>query len=188
MTLVPIKIKILLDNEGNNLYPRFNDIPSDLRNGMNWSNFFDAHGLGWHFDKKSGFHVSDTVNPDPCCQFGMTCVPAEFAEAAAKMFPDTVKIVSEEVFEKFYDQRAHEHEDTEFLDADVLIAIQARIALEEHGTAPTVPPSRELLEERRKCLDPSCQENRGIRKNIKKTWAGYKKTRVVKIRDTEAKP
>ena len=108
--------------------------------------------------------------------------------AAVEMFPETVKIISEAAFEKFYDQRAHEHEDTEFLDADVLVAIQARIALEEHFGAPTVPPSRKLLEERRKCLDPSCQENRGIRKNIKKTWAGYKTTRVVKIRDTEAKP
>jgi len=188
MELVPIKIKILLDPvTGDNLYPRFNDIPDQIRKGMDWSKYVMVYGLALHYDRKSGFHQEDVYNADSCCQYMMTCVPEDFAEEAVKMFPDTVSIVDEATFEMFYDRRAHDHEVTEKLDPD-LHTILARIQLERDPDAETVPLTAQMKEERRKCLDPNCQENPGIRKNLHKTWELFKTTRTIKIRKKEAKP
>jgi len=190
--LVPIKVKIVRAPDGSHGYPQFNRLPAEVRGHLDWSKFFDSHGIGWHYDKLSGFGEVDdgTVpaghrhrNDDPDCWYGATCVPEAFAVAAQAEFPSEVEILTEAEFESFYDDRAHVNEDDESLDTDVLQGILARVQLEEKGIAPA--PSAEILAKRARCLDPSDQGARGIRKNVGRKWADFKKRRGVKIKGSQ---
>lgn len=196
--LVPIKVKIVRGPDGKHQYPAFNALAPDLRAHMDWAEFLDAHGIGWHYDKCSGFGESDAVNPqvapddehrndDPSCWFGATCVPEPFAQAAAARFPALVTIISEESFERFYDGRAHLHEETEILDLQDLQKLQARLALEAMPNAPTKSPSETILKLREEMLDPD-HPRRGIRKNPRRRWADWKATKRLTVHPSQRKP
>ena len=58
MELVPIKVKILLNEKRQHKFPDFNALPADVRQGMDWAHFIDAYGTGWHYDKVCGHHRS----------------------------------------------------------------------------------------------------------------------------------
>ena len=190
MELVPVKIKICLGTNGQHKFPNFNRIPINLREGADWSQFFDRAGLGWHYDKLSGFGELDQgtdpahlhVNNDPSCWYGANCLPADFVAAAVVMFPGEVTVMTEAEWASFYDDRAHCHEETEQLDTDVLTALKARLDLEADPEAPTKPPSAEILALRAEILDPS-NDRRGIRKNKRRKWADFKMVRGVTIKD-----
>ena len=184
--LVPIQVKILRGPDGKHAYPPFNSISPEIRGHLDWSVFFDTHGIGWHYDKISGLGEADEGNPDPTCWFGCTCVPAEFAKEAVRLFPSRVEIVPEKEWEAFYDERAHAHEETEILDVEALRGLQARLALEADPSAPTVTPSEEIVDLRRKMLDPE-EANRGIRKNPNRRWASFKSKAGLSIHPDHAK-
>lgn len=192
--LVPIKVKITLGRNNKHRFPRFNLIDADLRGDMDWAYFFESHGLGWHTDSLSDIGNRDRGDPeDPHRNDelgswnGATCIPADFAEAAVARFPGTVEIISEESFELFYNNRAHAHEEEIIVDLDVLQGLKVRLDLEAMENAPTKPPSSATIQKRKEILDPESQR-RGIRKNLTKSWADFKKARGVKIRAQEAKP
>jgi hypothetical protein len=175
MKLIPIKIKITrgTDPAGKlqNLYPPFNEMPPEKRGNMDWSYYVDKEGIGWHYDKKSGFGEIDVVNPDPTVMYGCVAMPVDFATEALQRWPNLVTRLTEAEFAAFYDDRAHAHEETEKLDAQVLQAIHARVQLEAAGIAP--PPSKEILARRKECLDPEHARS-GIRRNKRKTWKQFK--------------
>jgi hypothetical protein len=184
MELVPIRIKIgraLVDGRMQNKYPNFNEIDPTIRHNLDFSFYVDAYGIGWHYDKKSGFGECDDYNEDCDCQYAMTAVPADFAKAAVKLFPNHVFLMTEDEAEIFYNDRAHDHEESEILDVPQLQGIAARVELEKAGVAP--PPSKELHALRKRCLDPDDQHKPGIRKNMNKTWKRLKERRGFKHKD-----
>lgn len=196
--LVPIKVKILLGPDGKHQYPPFNQLAPSLRGHLDWATFFDTHGIGWHYDRLSGFGVSDANDPqvpaghehsntDPSCWYGVSCVPKPFADAAVAAFPALVSLMSEASLETFYDDRAHAHEETEILDKEDLLALKARIDLENEPNAPTTPPSAEILALRARMLDPN-DPKRGIRKNRNRKWADFKVAKGLSIDQSQAKP
>lgn len=190
--LVPIKVKILIGPDGMHQYPAFNKVPPQLRGDLNWSKFFDRY-TGWHYDKLSGHGEVDQRgdaddphrNDDVKCWYGAACLPADFVEEAVREFPGLVEILPEASWERFYNERSHVHAETEILDLQDLQKLQARVALEQAGVAPT--PSAEILTLRAEMLDPD-NLRRGIRKNPEKTWEGYKTKKGITIRSQERKP
>ncbi len=204
--LVPIKIKITRKASGGHLYPGFNGdaaCVAAMSPHLDWSIYFDAEGSGWHYDRQSGLgEVCDGAhathaNTDPSTWYGCVLVPQAFANAAIAAFPTLVAAVDEDSFASFYDDRAHAHEVTEHLDADVLTAIETRIRLEqmqddeaiEAGKKPGIAaPSEAIKAARAKCLDPAEQNYHGIRTNLRKTWASWKGTKGFTIHPTYRSP
>jgi len=166
--LVPIKVKIEHGELKGHKFPEFNNLPVQARKFMDWSHYIDAYGTGWHYSEE-GFDEGRA----PEYWYACTCVPEDFAVAAADKFSGQVTIITETEFEEFYDNEAMVNQDTEFLDTNALQGLTARIQLEE-SSAPTVEPSEDILELRRKMLDPD-DPKQGIRKNPKKKWKDCKK-------------
>ena len=170
--LVPIKIKItrgLKKGVLTNIYPDFNQIPEGIRDGLDWSYYFDTYGIGWHYDSKSGFGEGDDENPDPHVMYGCTCVPQIFASAAKKLFPDLIEVLNEEAFEKFYNDRAHFQESEFIEDERVLQALSHKRSL-----------GIEETQHDKDALNPESPKP-GIVKNKNKSWDMYKQKRRVKI-------
>lgn len=177
--LVPIKVILKRRANGEADWPNFNVIDSAKRDGKPWSKFIDSGGIGWLYDKIDNLGTG-APNGTAC-----TLIPEDFANAAVAEFPTLVSIISEVDFETFYEERAVVRMPTEFLDTDVLQGIVARKQLEDLGEAPA--PSQEIVDARAKCLDPSEQNYRGIRKNLKKKWADAKVDMNVEVHSTYAK-
>ena len=167
--LMPIKVKLTTGVDGKNQFPKFNDLDSKVRNGMDFATFIDKYGIGWHYSEEG---YDEGVEPDTW--IACTLVPKAFADAAAEKFSDQVTIISEAEFEDFYDNDAMSKQSTEHLDTKELQGLVARIQLEEMASAPTVEPSPEILELRKKMLDPN-DPKPGIRKNPRRKWKDKKK-------------
>lgn len=174
--LVPIKVKILrsaVSRGMRNLYPKFNDIDKEIRKSLDWSSYFDSMGIGWHYSN-DGFGEGD----EPEVQYGATCVPADFASEAVRLFPDTVTEMTEAEWETFYEDDFTQNQLAENVDTDTLQGILARVQLEEKGIIP--PPSAETLLARSEALDPESPKA-GISKNRNKKWADVKARRHINI-------
>ena len=176
--LVPIKVILPVRPNGHLDWPAFNELPTEVRQGLEWSRYIDQCGIGWHYDKVD--NLGNGASHDTAC----TCVTEDFADAAIIAFPERVSRIDEVDFERFYDDRAHLHEETEVLDRDVLQAIRARVELEEKGVAP--PPSSEILTLRQQALDPAAPQ-RGIRKNPRRRWADARELLGVTIHPSSRK-
>ena len=71
--LVPMKVIIRLNNEGQALYPNFNTLNIVQASGLDWARYIDVHGLGWHYDKTSG-HKEESIDSP----FGRSCYCISF--------------------------------------------------------------------------------------------------------------
>lgn len=178
--LVPIKVTLKRRPNGEADWPNFNLIDSAIRNDQPWSKFIDSAGMGWHYDK------IENLGTGAASGCAVTMVPKDFADAAVVLFPSLVSIVDEAAFETFYEERATVSMPTEFLDTDELQGIAARVQLEVAEVAPA--PSAEIVAARAKCLDPTEQTYRGIRKNLKKKWVDAKTEFNVAVHPDQAKP
>lgn len=171
--LVPLKVKIGLKTTGSGMqhdYPDFNRVPAAKRDDMDWSLFFDKvnGGIGWHYDKKCG-HCEKDETSELGEWYGCTLVPQDFASEALIRFgptgsirPGLVTQLTEVEFEKFYDERAHAHEEAIRTDMAVLEAMAARDVLAIARTA-----------EDAKALDPD-DPTPGVIRNKHKTWVLHK--------------
>ena len=168
VNLVIIKVKIgLRFNKSRNEaeYPDFNAIQSqvnDWPDRLDWSYYVDRFG-GWHYDKQCGHQDEDATSPRGM-QWGMLCVPEQFAKAAVTAFPDSVSVIDEAEAEDFYENRCTAHLPEVKDDVEVLQAIAARNQL--NRAAP----------EDEQALDPE-HPSMGRRRNKTKKWAGLKKQR-----------
>ena len=164
--LVPIRVLLYRRHDGGADWPNLNLVDSDIRGGKVWSKYVDSEGIGWLYDKVDNLGTG--------AEHGTACtlVPKAFAEAAAALYPGVVSIISEADFEIFHNEKAMVRSVIEHLDTDILQGIAARVSLEVAEIAPA--PSAAILAARAKCLDPADQNHRGIRKNLKKTWADNK--------------
>ena len=177
--LVPIKVILKRRANGEADWPDFNVIEASKRDNKPWSKFIDSGGTSWLYDKIDNLGTG-AANGTAC-----TLIPEDFADAAVEAYPATVSIMSEADFETFYEERAVVRMPTEFLDTEVLQGIVARKQLEDLGEAPE--PSAEIVAARAKCLDPTEQNYRGIRKNLRKKWADAKTDMNVSIHPNQAK-
>lgn len=170
--LIPILIQVRRKIERGSLvndYPDFNALPAEVREGMDWAHYIDAHGLRMHYDKKADFGQADEYNGDPDMQYCATMIPEPFAKAAVGMFPERVELLTEAEWAEFYDSRAHAHEPEQHYDVETLQALVAKQAL---GIA--------LTDSDRRALDPD-DAAAGIRKNCARCWKDMKATRVIKV-------
>jgi hypothetical protein len=170
MELVPLKVKILrrakFDVNGTESmgmdYPTFNSLPMETRENLDWCNYVDKYG-GWHYDKKSKLGQSDDVVTDKEVQYGCILVKKNFAQEAVKEWPNRVKILSEEEFEDFYDNRAHAGEPDEVINNSIVNAVLAK---DKAGV--------KLTKKDKDAMDPE-SDVPGITKNKRKKWATNKK-------------
>jgi hypothetical protein len=114
----------------------------------------------------------------------LTLVPKEFADEAARLFPERCEVLDELVAAAFYEQRCTINDPEEFEDERVLQAIAARVQLEEKGIAP--PPTAAQQAARAAALDPGNNKN-GIKRNNRKTFADMKAALAVTIHPSRRK-
>lgn len=180
--LVPLLVRIRVD-EGNHKYPEFNVLPGSVRANMDWSHYIDRYGLGWHYDKLSGFGESDAYNPDPLIWIGCLVIPKPFADAAVEKFPELCKIIDEDEFEKFYDDRAHGHEEELTINDDRINAIGTLLQLKkEFGIDSPVLEKSNIAA----MLDPD-HPTPGVHRNHHWSWELWKKKTGTNIHRTVCK-
>ncbi len=167
-SLVPIKVKIGLNEKGQHDYPDFNIMQCVKDSKMDWSVYIDRKGLSWHYDKCCGHNVKTTESPLGE-QFGALIIPKEFADEAIATFPNEVTKLTELELEDFYDNHAHTHEPDELIDNNVLIGIELKQRL-----------GLSLTPSQLKALDPE-DKALGIRNNNRRKWTGLKKATDTKI-------
>lgn len=160
MELVPLKVKIGLRPNGHHDFPAFNELPSVVRGGIDWSTFIDRFG-GWHYDQVSGHDHEDVDSPKNNWN-GMFLVPDDFAQAAVAKFTATCTILNEADAEKFYNERAHIRDPEIKEDTTILQAIAAKAALGITQDQSDI-----------NALDPD-HPTSGRRRNKKKTFVGFK--------------
>lgn len=161
--LVPIEVKIgrgLVNGKVQAIYPNFNKIDKVIRKGLDWSYYFDVEGIGWHYD------MTDKLGEgvDPNLQFGVTCIPKDFALASVLLFPTNVSILTEVQFEDFYDNKSHINDQINIIDIDAIQSIKIKRDL-----------GKKEDKDDKDALDPD-NDRPGIRKNYNKTWS-LKKTK-----------
>jgi hypothetical protein len=172
MDLVPIKVKIGLNSKGHAGYPNFNLVSSSVRKGMDWAEYVDAHGTGWHYDKTSG-HKDHTLDSPYGQQWGMILVPKDFADEVVALFPSDCTKLTELEAEDFYDNKAHKHEPEFKVDEESLKIYDVKEKFKISLT-----PEEET--KKSKALDPDDDEP-GITRNKNKTWQLHKASKNITI-------
>ncbi len=167
--LVAIKMKVgLQEKSGYAKYPNFNLISSSIRKGLDWSKYVDTHGASMHYDKTSG-HKEETADSPYGQQWVCTCVPADFANEAVRLFPNEVSILPEIEFATFYDDKAHANDSDEITDANTLNGLYAQRQL-MIARSKNIDALDAKID---KALNPADSE-RGVNKNVAKKWADIK--------------
>lgn len=173
--LVPIKVKIgvgPVNGKQLHKYPSFNTLQSIIDSGMDWSEYVDVRGLGWHYDKTSG-HDTDSTDSPIGNQNGVLIVPKIFADEAVVAFPTVVSKLNETDLEDFYDNKAHAHESDNIVNEHLFKEFEMKTKL-------GVPLSGTENILRNKMLDPA-DDTLGITKNNKKKWSDFKQISNVTI-------
>lgn len=178
--LIPLKIKIRYGKDPQtgrtaHLYPDFNSLPEALREGMDWSEFIDAHGTGWLYDQVAGHFDVDAESPENGVLIGCVAVPKAFADAANAAFDD-VEVVDETELERFHDERVTVNR------LDVRIDDQALRYVDELRRQ-GVPDTDERIA---KIVDPD-DPTPGLVKDKKKKWADKKVKEGLTIHATKSK-
>jgi hypothetical protein len=176
MDLVPIKVKIELQEKGRAKYPDFNSLPGGIRNNMDWSEYIDAYGSGWLYDCCG--HKEEQMDGDEWDsplgqQWGVILVPKNFADGAVIAFPNECEKIDDARCQVFYDTRHARDFPEENVNEEALKQFEVK---ERLGV--TLTPEEETR--KAKALDPNDPEP-GIKKNERKTWAGYKNLTGTKI-------
>jgi hypothetical protein len=174
-SLAFLKCKIGRQQNGHAKYPPFNQLPCVQASGMDWANYVDSNGQGWHYDKKCGHDTEDLTadfQSPHNCQIGVLLVPKVFAdEALASSFATEFELekLNEPQYEKFHNERAHEHEPEEAFDNNTLAGIKAKKDME-------IP----LTPQQERALNPE-DDTPGIVKNKNRVWKDYKKKHGIKV-------
>jgi hypothetical protein len=182
MDLAPLKITIGLkmskDRRGKerrvHAYPPFNEIPEAMRDRMDWSHFVDQHG-GWMYDKVRGHNEEDAESPRGVWH-GLLLVPEDFANEAAKRWPQQCEIINEVQAERFYHARVTVLQPEINEDPEVLQIIAAK---RQAG----IPES----EDDKAAMDPD-NPRRGRTKNKLKNWSDMLAHKGLKIAAKHRKP
>lgn len=176
--LIPLKITITRAEQNN--YPPFNDIPVEIRKGLDWAVYIDRHGSGLLYDVKSGFNEVDEENPDPHTLWCFLMVPEDFAREAIARFPGQVMEIDEAEFERCYNERCALHQPDETVDPGTLQGILAQLQIERDFPGVMPPISGEKRAAMRRALDPA-DRSPGVRANPNRTYKGFKAMRGLTV-------
>lgn len=169
MEFTPIKVKIGL-KAGFADYPDFNTLAIVKSAGMDWADYVDANGGGWHYDKQCGHADADVSAASVVgMQWGCLLVPPLFAAQAVAAFPDTVTEIDEATFATFHDERAHAHEPEEIINSGAMEDLTSRRALMVVRNIDTTNIDA-LID---KALDPT-DSTAGVITSTSNTWAKRK--------------
>lgn len=157
--LVAIKVKIELNAAGHAKYPNFNNLPSVLAAGMDWSHYIDRHGSGWLYDADG--HRDDTADSPVGMQWGMILVPQAFANEAVAAFPTLCSKLTKAEAETFYNDKHARDMDEEEVDVETLQKIKAKQDLGLDLTATDL-----------RALDPK-DKTRGVKTNRRKKFTTF---------------
>lgn len=183
--LVALRVTITRGVRGKrtqNIYPDFNSIAPEIRRNMDWAHYVDEAGIGWLYDKVAAFGESDAYSPDPGVQFGMLCVPEDFALEALRLFPSTVVRLTAAEAAAFYGMRSNPNEPEELVDDAVLERLIRRVQAEQLGLLPAPTPAEERR--RRDALDPALQTP-GVTHNPCFTFAHFAEHLGICIREAQ---
>jgi len=165
--LVPIKVKIGLNEAGQAKYPNFNSMQTVQNTGMDWSKYIDVHGSGWLYDECG--HQDEDVDSPRGQQWGLVLVPKEFADEAVTRYPGDVTKLNETATQDFYDNKHAIEQPDEEIDNEVLQGIKLKQDL-----------GQTLTKQQQDALDPN-KEERGVRKNPNKKFVDFKTKRGFNI-------
>ncbi len=139
---------------------------------MDWSHFVDQYG-GWLYDKTSSHRDNDGHSPKGVW-IGLLTVPIGFAESAVEQFPDVCDVLTDAEARLFYEQHVTALEPEIEYDLEALQLIAAKRAA---GLEPDVDDADSL----------DIESNRpGRRRNMTKSWSGYKQSKKLQMNDTES--
>jgi len=167
INLVPLKIKILQNDDGSCKYPELNNITAANRGNVDWTKYIDKFG-GWHYDKTSG-HAEETVGSPLGEWHGLVFMPTEFAKEAVSLFPETCSELPEVEAEEFYNTKAHVKDPEENIDIDVVTGIKLK---QDLGLT--------LTTDQTKAIDPN-DDTVGITKNKRKVFADFKVVAAITV-------
>lgn len=160
--LVPLKVTIGLSPDGTHDHPDFGQLAIVQASGMDWSNYVDTEGLGWHYDQCCG-HEIDRIPDSPVGTWnGLLLVPRAFANQAIAAFPTICQKLNNAQAETFWEGHATSQDPDEEIDDVILAAID----LKQRLNLPLTP-------EQSRAIDPG-DDTPGIRKNKRKLWDDYK--------------
>lgn len=169
-SLVPLIVRIGLKQETGtrsekpsrvHAYPDFNSLPIVQSSGMDWSNYVDIEGLGWHYDQCCGHEIDHPDSPVGAWN-GLLLVPKQFADEAVALFPSQCRKVTEAQCQAFWETHATSQMPDEDIDPEILQGIEIKQRLNLPLT---------LFQQR--AIDPD-DDTPGIRRNRHKNWADFK--------------
>ncbi len=182
--VVFFKVKILRTNLKPMDYPDFNKINESLRGGgQDWAIYLDRW-TGQHLDKISEMGTIDEVNADPDVQFCIYASDAPFAKEAKRLFSDRIEILEEADAKDFYDNRSHQTDLEQKVNADVMNNLRAKYGLE--GNIQEADTSKMDVADQN-ALNPD-HPAPGVVTNKEKTFDGFKQNRglnIIKKADVE---
>lgn len=167
-SLAAIKVKITLTDSGNAKYPAFNTLPTVQATGIDWAQYLDKEGTGWHYDC-CGHKEEDAESPYGE-QYGLLLVPVAFADEAVAAFPAEVTRLTEVQAKDFFDRRHARDIPEEEIDGDVLENIKRKQDL-------NIP----LNKQEKRALDPRDSSVPGIRENWMKKLDNLKARKNITI-------
>lgn len=168
MHLVALRVQVEL--QGNTwTYPEFDKITPAYRGNVRWQEFIDRYG-GWNYDQCCDFMETDDESPDEGIKIGCFLVPEEFAAEAVELFGDSVTVIEEAAFEKFYDDRARIHQPVEDINTEIVSGLRAKYG--QTG----ILDSSVMTPEEQEMLDPE-HPRIGIVRNKNRKFADMKASR-----------
>ena len=179
--LVAIKIKARMSATSTAYeYPDWKQLSDKVWKGIKHrtiqeqAKYFERYGISMFYDPCDMGDVDAEVLEYDVRYVG-TCVPSDFARAAAKRFPNLVTILTPEEWEAWYDTRLACDQPDEIVDLKALqvIEILEALAARNYGKRPTQAKIH-------KALDPK-DSTPGVIENPNKTWARLSKKKGVNL-------
>lgn len=173
--LVPILVKLGRNTAGKFDWPDFDAIDPAIRGDMRWSQYVDAHGLGWKYAREL---TPEEAEANIHCVAG-TLVPPDFAAAAVALFPERIVPLSEAEWTDYFEQRVQPPGRDELLDVQELQSLAALAQLDQLGLLDA--PAKAVLTKRLAAATNPGDPAPGIRANPNRTWEQVKQRRGVAV-------
>ena len=173
MELYPVKVKITLKENGMAKYPDFNKLQCVITAKMDWSNYIDKNGSGWHYDE-CGLK-DEEVGSKYGIQYGLILTPETFAKEAVIAFPSLVENMTATEAETFYNDKVHKQESELIVNKERLEEIKL---LSDLNISLTTKQQQEITDAKNPNNDTS-----GVIKNKYKKFADYKILKGITIKN-----
>jgi hypothetical protein len=163
MEVTPLRVKITTNAKGENSFPDFNQMQVVKDSPVTkWTTYIDRWGHGWVYDLVTGIKDDNGGDSPVGTMWGVILSTKAFAEQAVALDPEVCSIITEAELDTFFQDRIAPKQMDEVIKTEVLLGIQAKLALGK-----TLTPDQE------DALDPN-NERPGIVTNPWKSLANLK--------------